>query len=148
MNMKLSSNRIFLLVTAAISGTLLSIALGWPLQSQYTIGPGFLPIVMLSIILICCVVLFFTDRSTPDIVLSKRALLRMVSYFAGLIVMIVLMEYLGIISSVALFTFYIVFWVEKNPLIEGLKVALITAVVVWAIFGLWLKIPITIFNFL
>ena len=146
--MKFSSNRLFLLVVALISGFLLSQALGWPLQSQYTIGPGFLPIVMLTIIIVCCVLLFIFDKSTADIHLSKRALIRICLYLVGLIVFVILMERMGIISSVALFTFYIVCVVEKNSWFYGLEIGLITAFVVWAIFGLWLNIPITIFNFL
>ena len=133
--MKLSSNRLFLLAMALISGFLLSQSLSWPLQSQYTIGPGFLPTVML-------------DKSTADIHLSKRALTRLGLYLVGLVAFVLLMEHLGIISSVAVFTFYIIFAVERHPLLEGLGVALATAAVVWAIFGLWLNIPITIFNFL
>lgn len=146
--MKLSSNRLFLLAVALISGFLLSQSLSWPLQSQYTIGPGFLPTVMLVVIIVCCVLLFIFDKSTADIHLSKRALTRLGLYLVGLVAFVLLMEHLGIISSVAIFTFYIIFAVERHPLLEGLGVALATAAVVWAIFGLWLNIPITIFNFL
>lgn len=146
--MKLSSNRLFLLAVALISGFLLAQALGWPLQSQYTIGPGFLPVVMLVIIIVCSVLLFIFDKSTADIHLSKRALIRLGLYLVGLVAFILLMKHLGIIASVAVFTFYIVFAVERHPWLEALEVALATAFVVWAIFGLWLKIPITIFNFM
>lgn len=146
--MKLSSNRLFLLVMALISGVMLFSAIGWPLKTQYTIGPGFLPVVMLCGVIACCVILFFFDKSTPDVSLNKRQLIRLGLYFAGLVAMIFLMEHFGIIASVALFTFYIIFWVEKNSLFDSLKVSLTTTVVVWAIFDLWLNIPITIFNFL
>ncbi|WMJ84728.1 tripartite tricarboxylate transporter TctB family protein [Oscillospiraceae bacterium LTW-04] len=146
--MKLSSNRLFLLVMALLSGVMLSAAIGWPLKTQYTIGPGFLPVVMLCLIIACCVILFFFDKSTPDFSLNKHQLIRLGLYFVGLIAMILLMEHFGIIASVALFIFYIVFWVEKNPLLDSLKVALTATLVVWAIFDLWLDIPITIFNFL
>lgn len=146
--MKLSSNRLFLLAVALISGFLLFQAMGWPLQSQYTIGPGFLPAVMLVVIIVCCVLLFIFDKSTADIHLSKRALVRLGLYLVGLVAFILLMQHLGIISSVAIFTFYIVFAVERHSWLEGVEVALATAFVVWAIFGLWLNIPITIFNFL
>lgn len=146
--MKFSGNRLFLLVMALLSGVMLSTAIGWPLKTQYTIGPGFLPVVMLCAVITCCVILFFFDKSTPDVSLNKRQLIRLGLYFAGLVAMIFLMEHFGIIASVALFTFYIVFWVEKNSLFDGLKVALTTTLVVWAIFDLWLDIPITIFKFL
>lgn len=146
--MKLSSNRLFLLVMALLSGVMLSSAVGWPLKTQYTIGPGFLPVVMLCIVIACCIILFFFDKSTPNVSLNKRQLIRLGLYFAGLIAMIFLMEHFGIIASVALFTFYIVYWVEKNSVLNSLKVAATTTLVVWAIFSLWLNIPITIFNFL
>ncbi len=146
--MKLSSNRLFLLVMALICGVMLSSALNWPLKTQYTIGPGFLPIFMLCVVILCCIILFFFDKSSPEVLLNKRQLIRLGLYFAALIVMILLMEHLGIIASVALFTFFIVYWVEKNSLFDGLKVSLTTTLVVWAIFDLWLDIPITILNFL
>lgn len=146
--MKLSSNRLFLLVMALICGVMLSSALNWPLKTQYTIGPGFLPIFMLCAVILCCMILFFFDKSSPEVLLNKRQLIRLGLYFAALIVMILSMEHLGVIASVALFTFFIVYWVEKNSLFDGLKVSLTTTLVVWAIFDLWLDIPITILNFL
>ncbi len=146
--MKLSSNRLFLLVMALLCGVMLSSAIGWPLKTQYTIGPGFLPVFMLCAVIVCCIILFFFDKSTPDVSLNKHQLIRLGLYFSALVVMIFLMKHLGIIASVALFTFYILFWVEKNTLFDSFKVALTTTLVVWAIFDLWLDIPITIFNFL
>jgi hypothetical protein len=52
-----------------------------------------------------------------------------------------LLEWLGFIVSVALYLAFLAGWLERRPPREVAAVALGTAIVLWLIFGVWLKVP-------
>ena len=53
--------RAFLVLMAIGSAMMMPEAMGLPQDSQYTIGPGFLPMIMLGLSIACCVVLLVLD---------------------------------------------------------------------------------------
>lgn len=140
--------RVFLVLLAAVAGLMMPEAMGLPKDSQYTIGPGFLPLIMLGAIIICCVVLLALDlRDKANVSVKKESIPKMLLYIMATGLLIFCMEHVGIILSVVVYIFCIIFFVEKHPPLTALKVSLITGGLIYAIFHIWLKVPMSICNF-
>ena len=140
--------RAFLVLLALVASLMMPEALGLPKDSQYTIGPGFLPLIMLGATIVCCVILLLLDlKDKTDATVKKESIPKMLLYIMGTGLLIFCMEHVGIILSVAVYIFSIIFFVEKHPPLTALKVSLITSVLIYAIFHIWLKVPMTICNF-
>lgn len=140
--------RIFLVLMAAVAGLMMPEAMGLPKDSQYTIGPGFLPLIMLGATIVCCIVLLILDlRDKTDATVKKESIPKMVLYILATVLLIFCMEHVGIILSVVVYIFSITFFVEKHPLLTSAKVALITGILIYLIFHTWLQVPMSICNF-
>lgn len=140
--------RAFLVLMGLVAGLMMPEALGLPKDSQYTIGPGFLPLIMLGAIIACCVILLLLDlKDKTDATVKKESIPKMLLYILATGLLIFCMEHVGIILSVVVYIFSIIFFVEKHPPLTALKVSLITGGLIYAIFHLWLKVPMTICNF-
>lgn len=140
--------RAFLVLLALVAGLMMPEAMGLPKDSQYTIGPGFLPLIMLGATIVCCVILLLLDlKDKTDATVKKESIPKMLLYIMATGLLIFCMEHVGIILSVAVYMFAIIFFVEKHPPLTALKVSLITSVLIYAIFHVWLKVPMTICNF-
>ena len=61
--------------------------------------------------------------------------------------LILAMEYIGIILSVIVYIFCVIFFIERNGLTSALKVSLVTGLGIYLIFHTWLQVPMTICNF-
>ena len=139
--------RAFLVLLALVASLMMPEALGLPKDSQYTIGPGFLPLIMLGATIVCCVILLLLDlKDKTDATVKKESIPKMLLYIMATGLLIFCMEHVGIILSVAVYIFSIIFFVEKHPPLTALKVSLITSVLIYAIFHIWLKVPMTICN--
>ena len=140
--------RAFLVLLALVASLMMPEALALPKDSQYTIGPGFLPLIMLGATIVCCVILLLLDlKDKTDATVKKESIPKMLLYIMATGLLIFCMEHVGIILSVAVYIFSIIFFVEKHPPLTALKVSLITSVLIYAIFHIWLKVPMTICNF-
>lgn len=140
--------RAFLVLLTLVASLMMPEALGLPKDSQYTIGPGFLPLIMLGATIVCCVILLLLDlKDKTDATVKKESIPKMLLYIMATGLLIFCMEHVGIILSVAVYIFSIIFFVEKHPPLTALKVSLITSVLIYAIFHIWLKVPMTICNF-
>lgn len=140
--------RAFLVLLALVASLMMPEALGLPKDSQYTIGPGFLPLIMLGATIVCCVILLLLDlKDKTDATVKKESIPKLLLYIMATGLLIFCMEHVGIILSVAVYIFSIIFFVEKHPPLTALKVSLITSVLIYAIFHIWLKVPMTICNF-
>lgn len=140
--------RAFLVLLALVAGLMMPEAMGLPKDSQYTIGPGFLPLIMLGATIVCCVILLLLDlKDKTDATVKKESIPKMLLYIMATGLLIFCMEHVGIILSVAVYMFAIIFFVEKHPPLTALKVSLITSGLIYAIFHVWLKVPMTICNF-
>ena len=140
--------RAFLVLLTLVASLKMPEALGLPKDSQYTIGPGFLPLIMLGATIVCCVILLLLDlKDKTDATVKKESIPKMLLYIMATGLLIFCMEHVGIILSVAVYIFSIIFFVEKHPPLTALKVSLITSVLIYAIFHIWLKVPMTICNF-
>jgi len=65
--------RVFLVLMAVVAGCMMPEAMGLPRDSQYTIGPGFLPMIMLGLTIACCVVLLLFDLREDEILVALEA---------------------------------------------------------------------------
>ena len=140
--------RAFLVLMAVGSALMMPEAMSLPKDSQYTIGPGFLPLIMRGATIVCCVILLLLDlKDKTDATVKKESIPKMLLYIMATGLLIFCMEHVGIILSVAVYIFSIIFFVEKHPPLTALKVSLITSVLIYAIFHIWLKVPMTICNF-
>lgn len=140
--------RAFLVLLALVVGLMMPEAMGLPKDSQYTIGPGFLPLIMLGATIVCCVILLLLDlKDKTDATVKKESIPKMLLYIMATGLLIFCMEHVGIVLSVVVYMFAIIFFVEKHPPLTALKVSLITSGLIYAIFHVWLKVPMTICNF-
>ena len=140
--------RAFLVLLALVAGLMMPEAMGLPKDSQYTIGPGFLPLIMLGATIVSCVILLLLDlKDKTDATVKKESIPKMLLYIMATGLLIFCMEHVGIVLSVVVYMFAIIFFVEKHPPLTALKVSLITSGLIYAIFHVWLKVPMTICNF-
>ena len=140
--------RVFLVLMAGISAFMMPEAMGLPRDSQYTIGPGFLPMIMLGLSIACCVVLLIFDlRDKSKASVKKESIPKLVIYVVATALLIFCMEKVGIVVSVAAYIFCIVFFVEKHPVLTAAKVSIITSALIYGIFHVWLQVPMSICNF-
>lgn len=138
--------RVFLVLLGTIAGLMMPEARRLPADSQYTIGPGFLPTIMLSLIIVCCVALLILDFIKKfDCKIEKSSGIRLILYAIATILLVFGMEYAGIIFSVAVYIFLVTFFIEKNKCFTSIKVAVITSAFIYLIFHVWLKVPMTVF---
>ena len=137
---------VFLVVMGVIAGLMMPEARRLPQDSQYTIGPGFLPTIMLGAIIVCCVALLILDFvKKSEYKIEKAAGLRLILYAIATVLLVLGMEYVGIIFSVAVYIFCVTFFIERRGWFSSLKVAVITSVFIYLIFHVWLKVPMSVF---
>ena len=140
--------RVFLVAMTAMTGLMLPEAIKLPRDAQYTIGPGFMPIIMIGLIMFCCIALLILDFvKKNDAKVKKEAYVRLLAYILGTALLVFCMEKVGIALSVFVYLFCMSKFVEKHDWVSSLKTALITTIVIYLIFHAWLKVPMTICNF-
>lgn len=140
--------RAFLVIMIVISALMMPEAFALPRDAEYTIGPGFLPIIMLALIIFCCLVLLILDlKKKSDAHVRKDSYVRLCLYILSSVLLVLGMEHVGIALSLLVYLFCVSFFVEKHGLIPSAKVSIITTVVIYLIFHTWLDVPMTICNF-
>lgn len=139
--------RVFLVLLTAVSALMMPEAMRLPKDAQYSIGPGFVPFVMLSICIVTCVLLLLFDlRKKANYTIEKAAAIRLVLYLVSTMLLIFCMEHVGITISVIVYIFATLVFIEKVKWTKALKVAVITGVSIYLLFHTWLKVPMTIIN--
>ena len=141
--------RVFLIVLAVLVALMIPEATRLPTDSQYTIGPGFMPIVMIVIIIACCVALLILDfvhKSEAHV--KKDAYKRLLLYALATALLVLGMEHVGIAVSLFVYLLLVPWLIEKHTFLSSLKLAAVTTVIIYLIFHVWLKVPMTILNFL
>ena len=144
----LTMYRAFLVIMAVIAGLMMPEALALPKDAQYTIGPGFLPSIMLGATIVACLILLaLAIRSKTDAKIEGNAVPRLVLYVISTALLIFAMEHVGIILSVIVYIFCVIFFIEKNSALSAAKVALVTGTGIYLIFHTGLQVPMSICNF-
>ena len=73
--------RVFLILMAVAAGLMMPEAMGLPKDSQYTIGPGFLPSIMLGLTIVSCLILLVFDlKKKNNASIEKSAIPRLILY--------------------------------------------------------------------
>lgn len=148
--MRLTFYRITLAVFILLAGLMLPEATHMPLSSQYTIGPGFLPTIMLVAIMGFALILLIKDFiSKPlDSDIAQGGPKRLLIYFLATVLFVLGMQFIGIVFSIVAFLFLLIYFQEKYSLWTAAKASLVTGIIIYLVFHTWLGIPITILNFL
>ena len=137
-------------------------------DTTYTIGPGFLPSVMLIVSMVCCVIILVGDivgilknrnkgtveEASPDESKEKQGfsrkngMVRVFMYLLAAVVLILGMEFVGIIASIVVMTFAVLFFIEQYKWFASLRVAVIFGALIYLVFVVWLGVPLPILNWL
>ena len=130
---------------------LFSVIIIWKSQSlsvgsEFTIGPGFFPRYISYFLLITIGVIFFTtfqsgSKKTVFFTNGEAGLL-VVKYFSALVIVVLAIPYAGMLLSMAALMMFSFFVLEKYSFFVSLTVSLITIVVVFVLFKIWLEVPL------
>ena len=79
---------------------------------------------------------------------ARPFLLRLLLYLLATALLVLGMQYVGIAVSLFVYLLLVPWLVEKHTFLSSLKLAGVTTLVIYLIFHVWLKVPMTILNFL
>jgi putative tricarboxylic transport membrane protein len=126
----------------------LMVAATWPLGvwERFTPGPAFFPLVIALLTVACAVPLLVRavrgksvgGADWPD----APVLGRVGAAYAALVAFLVLAPYLGMILSILLFLLAVMLGVLRQKVFGSLIAAALTTGIVYAIFVLWLALPL------
>jgi putative tricarboxylic transport membrane protein len=118
-------------------------------SDEFGPGPGLLPLWLGLILsaLAACLVIFSVLRkgaaesAEPDVpVLSK--FLRVLPAWLGLVATVAVLNLLGFVASLGLFTFFLVYWVERRSLKSAIVVSVAITVSFLFVFRVILPVPL------
>ncbi|QQK77719.1 tripartite tricarboxylate transporter TctB family protein [Salicibibacter cibarius] len=123
-------------------------ALGFEYSSDFGPGPGFAP-VWLSIILILLATTLILSHTVKkedhnegqSFFKSKKGLKQASVFLLALIISITLVDVLGLILVLTLFSFFTFKFIEKYSWVSSVGVSLGSMVFVIVVFNVWLDIP-------
>jgi hypothetical protein len=136
----------------------LSEAVQIPTSSQYTIGPGFLPMILAIACLVVCGILLlhsfilnkFKKSETNDAkpiklylkFLKSPAFFRMGIMIIASVVFVFLMHFIGILMPTVLFMVFVFFVIDRHKWLTNIKVAVLTTGILYLIFDVWLQVQL------
>jgi len=120
--------------------------------TEFAPGPGFAPVWLSAIGIALSLLIAFhafraarhPERSTdkrPD-ALDKAGLLRVGASLAGLVAMMVLASWLGLVPSILVFLLFLTLYVQRLSVVTGIAASVGTVVFVYVVFVLLLDVPI------
>ena len=143
--------QIFILFIILFSVVILVKSIKLPLKTQYTIGPGFLPMTVSILMIIVSIAIIFQNYQKRESLKQKpmfggrNDFTRLMLFFALLLISILLMNYLGIIIPLILFMIITFRFIEKYSWVTTLKVSIVSNIIFYLIFKVWLGVPLPIF---
>lgn len=130
------------LVFAGIGILWISISLGMTLWQGFAPASGFLPLVygLLLTLLAGAIAanLYLDPRAERDQTPIGKPLLLL----AILIVTVVGMEVAGFVVAISLMLLFLFAGLERRPLVPSIVVAAVSTAVLFALFDMWLKVPL------
>ena len=111
-----------------------------PYWDRFAPGSGFLP-VWLGVVLVALVALLFLrgEAAAPG---EADAWRKPALIAVSLAACVLLVEWLGFVVGVGAYLLFLLLYVERLPLRLGGGVAVGTTVAIYAIFDLWLRVPL------
>jgi hypothetical protein len=126
----------------ALGALWIASALGLPYMGDYAPGSGFLPLWLgAGLVALSGVHLLFCLRTSvgPMPAGQRRKVLAVA---LGLIVCVGVIEHAGFVLAVSVYLLFLLRGVEKEPWTTSLGVAIGTVAVLFALFRLWLRVPL------
>ncbi len=145
-----TGERIFISLNLIFSIIILYASRSLPAGAEFGIGPGFLPkcisyfSILLSIILLSKSFLNKKSAVENEKFADRKGFLRMLITFLLLVLAIVLMRFIGMIIPLILFLVIVFRFIEKYSTASSIKVAVFSVMIFYAIFRIWLGVPIQI----
>lgn len=142
------------------AGLLLAVGFGaalWEASSfqygtEFSPGPGFAPVWLSAIgIAISLLIAFHAFKATrhPEPAtdegaeaLDKAGLLRVGATLAGLLAMLVIASWLGLVLSILVFLLFLTLYVQRLSVLTGIGASVGTVVFVYVVFVLLLDVPV------
>ena len=143
--------QIFIILIILFSVIILVNSTKLPLKAEYTIGPGFLPMIVSILMILISIAILFQNYQKRESLKQKpmfderNDFTRLMLFFALLLISILLMNYLGIIIPLILFMIITFRFIEKYSWVTTLKVSIVSNIIFYLIFKVWLGVPLPIF---
>ncbi|HEX2827408.1 MAG TPA: tripartite tricarboxylate transporter TctB family protein [Burkholderiales bacterium] len=138
------------LVLAAGFGACLWIASSFQYGTQFAPGPGFAPVWLsaLGIVVSLAIAIHAVGAARAASAraqaqpLERRGLLRVAAVLVGLVVMLTLTEWLGLVSSILLLLLFMTLFVQRLSVVAALGASVGTTLFVYIVFVRLLDVPI------
>lgn len=138
------------LVLAAGFAACLWIASSFQYGTQFAPGPGFAPVWLSALGIVLCLAIAIQALGAARSASAKpeaeppnrRGLLRVAAALAGLVVMLALTEWLGLVTSILLLLLFMTLFVQRLSLVAALGASVGTAFFVYIVFVRLLDVPI------
>jgi putative tricarboxylic transport membrane protein len=115
---------------------------------EFTPGAGFLPfwlgisLAILSIVLLIKNTILKSNKSEDNPLPRKQAFLRIIIIFGSLFAGVLLLERLGFLLVMTLFTACLLIFLENFRWYKGALISVVMVSAVYGIFKIWLNIPL------
>ncbi|GEL78560.1 tripartite tricarboxylate transporter TctB family protein [Tenuibacillus multivorans] len=140
---------IFSLFLLAVSTVMFIIGLTYPYDTDFGPGPGFAPVWVSGLMIICtsalCISTFIKYRKEnkkEDFFSSKIGVKNLLFFLGLLILTILLIDLIGMLVALGIFCMVVFRFIDKYSWKQSILVSLGTTIVIFLLFKYWLKIPI------
>lgn len=140
-----------LLLAAAFSASLWE-ASSFQYGTEFAPGPGFAPVWLSAIGIVLALLITLNafratrhpERSTDEgsDALDKAGLLRVGATLAGLVAMLAIAPWLGLVPSIFLFLLFLTLYVQRLSIVTGISASAATVFFVYVVFVRLLDVPI------
>lgn len=117
-----------------------------PKMSEFTIGPGLLPLIIGIMMAIFSIVLFISnfkrEKTTDKPFITKDGLVRLSMFIILLIGSLLLNQWLGLVIPLILFMTLIFRFIEKYSWFTSIRVSVISNIIFYLLFNTWLGVPL------
>ena len=117
-------------------------ALGLPYVGDYAPGSGFLPLWLGVCLLVLSAIHVVASVRAPVASAPAGNWRKVVPVTIGLIICVAVIESLGFVVAVAIYLLFLLRFVEKESWRTSLSVSVGTVAVLFALFRLWLHVPL------
>lgn len=119
-----------------------------PRMSQYTIGPGFLPLVVGILMFIIAAIIFAQNilqhkgNTEGKAFIKKEGVFRLSFFVVVLLISLLLNRVLGLVIPITLFMVVIFRYIEKYSWFTSIRVAILCNILLYLVFQTWLGVPL------
>jgi hypothetical protein len=147
-----NGERLFVITIGIFLAIIVCQSFTMPIKAEYTIGPGFVPLICALAGLITCAVIFIQGRHAPSSqitirhsllqLIKSQAFFRVVFMAISIVALIIAMHFLGMLLPTLLFIVFTVHFIDKYSWWTCVKVSFVTVIVLYLIFEVWLRVQL------